>query len=113
MRDALVCRLLAYHAGAGFAAEPIGVLAVSGSEVIYELVPSDIAEGWACRLRDAGSSLDADAVRAWQRQANGVSWVIDVTEVNFDGTGEGLRALVWSAFEELLVERALMREELP
>jgi len=46
-------------------------------------------------------------------QANGVSFAIDVIGVSFDGSSEKLRDLVSAAFEELLVARALMREELP
>ena len=111
-RGALLCRLLAYLPAAGFAADPIGVLAVSGSAVVFELVPADAAEGWARRLRYAGT-IDGGVVRSWERQANGVSFAVDVTEVRFDGSTESLRDLVSSAFEELLVERALMREELP
>lgn len=109
---ALLCRLLAYLPEAGFAAAPVGILAVSGSDVAFELVPTDAAEGWACTLRDAGA-IDGGVVRSWEREANGVSFAVDVTEVRFDGSPAGLRDLASGAFEELLVVRALMREELP
>ena len=109
---ALLCRLLAYLPAAGFAAEPVGVLAVSGSDVALELVPTEAAEGWGRRLRDAGV-ITAGLVRSWEGQANGVSFAIDVIGVSFDGSSEKLRDLVSGAFEELLVARALMREELP
>jgi len=111
-RKALLCRLFAYLPEAAFAADPVGVLAVSGPDVAFELVPAEAAENWGRRLRDAGA-VDPDLVRSWERQANGASWGIDVAEVPFEGTPEGVRALVSVAFEELLVERALMREELP
>ena len=109
--SALLCRLFAYLPAAGFAADPVGVLAVSGSEVAFELVPTEAAEGWARRLRDVGA-LDGGVVRSWERRANGVSFAVDVTEVPADGSSGSLRDLVSAAFEELLVERALMREEL-
>jgi hypothetical protein len=109
--DALLCRLLAYLPEAGFAADPVGILAVSGSNATFELVPSDVAEGWACRLREPGR-IDDRLVRSWERRANGVSHAIHVTEVPSDGTPASLRELVSVAFEKLLVERALMREEL-
>ena len=111
MADALLCRLLAYLPEAGFAAEPIGILAVSGSDATFELVPTDAAEGWARRLREAGP-IDDRLVRSWERRANGVSHAIHVTEVPSEGTPASLRELVSAAFEGLLVERALMREEL-
>ena len=111
-RGALLCRLLAYLPAAGFAADPIGVVAVSGSAVAFELIPADAAEGWARRLRDAGT-INGGVVRSWERQANGVSFAVDVTEAPADGLPGSLRVLVSGAFEELLVERALMREELP
>ncbi len=112
MADVLLCRLLAYLPEAGFAADPVGVLAVRGTDVAFELVPADEAEGWARRLADAGS-LDVDVVRSWERRANGVSWAIRVTEVPPVGSPDGMRSLVSVAFEELLVERALVREEIP
>ena len=111
-RTVFLCRLFAYLPEAGFAADPIGVLAVSGSDAASELVSTEAAEGWARRLRDT-SSLDPDVVRSWEREANGVSWAVHVTEVRFDSPPGALRDLVSAAFEELLVERALMREELP
>ena len=111
MRDALVCRLLAYHPDAGFAADPVGVLAVSGSDVAFELVPGQAAEGWARRLHGAGA-VDEAALRSWHRNANGVALALDIAEVPFVGSAEDLRHLVAAAFEELLVERTLMREEL-
>ena len=112
MADALLCRLLAYLPKAGFAADPVGILAVSGSNATFELVPSDVAQGWARRLREPGP-IDYRVVRSWERRANGVSLAIDVTEVASEGTPASLHELVSAAFEELLVERALMREELP
>ena len=111
-RPALLCRLFAYLPDAGFAADPIGVLGVVGSVVAVELVPGEVSEAWARRLRDAGS-LDPNAMRSWEREANGVSWAVSVTEIDLDRSPEQLRDLVSGAFEELLVERALMREELP
>jgi hypothetical protein len=112
MPEALVCRLLAYHPDAGFAVDPVGVLAVSESEWAFELVPTEGAEGWVRRL-GAGATVDRNVVRSWQRQANGVSWGLDVRTTTFDGTAKGLHSVVPAAFEELLVERALIREELP
>jgi hypothetical protein len=109
--DVLLCRLLAYLPEAGFAADPVGVLAVRGTDVAFELVPADEAEGWARRL--AAAVVDADAVRSWERRANGMSWAIRVTEVPAADSLDGMRALVSAAFEELLVERALVREEIP
>jgi hypothetical protein len=108
----LLCRLLAYLPKAGFAADPVGILAVSGSDVAFELVPTDAADGWARTLRDVGT-INGGLIRSWERQANGVSFAIDVTEVSFDGSSEKLRDLVSAAFEELLGERALIREGLP
>ncbi len=108
----LLCRLLAYLPAAGFAADPVGVLAVSGSDVAFELVPADAAEAWGRRLHEVGA-IDDGVVRSWERQANGVSFAVDVTEAPADGSPGSLRVLVSGAFEELLVERALMREELP
>jgi hypothetical protein len=42
-----------------------------------------------------------------------MSWAIRVTEVPAADSLDGMRALVSAAFEELLVERALVREEIP
>jgi len=111
-RKALLCRLLTYLPDAGFAADPVGILAVVGSDVAWELVPSGGAEGWVRRLQEAGA-IDGEVVRSWERQANGIAWAIGITEVSLDGSAGELRALVSTSFEELLAERTLMREERP
>lgn len=111
MARALLGRLLAYHPGAGFALLPVGVVAASGEEASFELVPAPEAEGWAERLGAAGP-VGEEALRRLAAEG-GTAWGIELSEEDFDGTPEGLRALVASSFEALLVERALLAEEVP
>lgn len=111
MGRALLARLLAYHPEAGFACLPVGVLGIWGGEALFELVAAPEAEGWELRLASAGR-LDEGTIRGWG-QASGIGWGIELSEAPFQATPGGLRALVASAFEALLVDRATLKEELP